>query len=151
MKTAELKALIALQVDLNEFEMFYRDFLLRHLFEEVQLSAFEQEVKDSLGLELAPILEKWYKSDRLASFVVKECKVCAIYHDIFYSFKIFNQGEGDGVIITGDNQAWHIEAGAAVEIMSRKRMRRPDYLFMPLACNLPDVLSLKRDNTITII
>ena len=79
MKTAELKALIALQVDLNEFEMFYRDFLLRHLFEEVQLSAFEQEVKDSLGLELAPILEKWYKSDRLASFVVKECKVCAIY------------------------------------------------------------------------
>lgn len=148
MKTAELKALIALQVDLNEFEMFYRDFLLRHLFEEVQLSAFEQEVKDSLGLELAPILEKWYKSDRLASFVVKECKVCAIYHDIFYSFKIFNQGEGDGVIITGDNQAWHIEAGAAVEIMSRKRMRRPDYLFMPLACNLPDVLSLKRDNTL---
>lgn len=27
-------------------------------------------------------------------------------------------------------------------------MRRPDYLFMPLACNLPDVLSLKRDNTL---
>lgn len=43
MKTAELKALIALQVDLNEFEMFYRDFLLRHLFEEVQLSALNKK------------------------------------------------------------------------------------------------------------
>lgn len=148
LKVAELKALIASRVDFNEFEIFYRDFLFRHLFEGVLLDDFVQEAENNIHLKLMPVLDGWYTSNRLASFVIKD--YYKIYSDAchknLYSFKVFNQGEAEGTIIADDNQVWHISPGEAVEIKAWRHEEpyviKPAYLAMPLSCNLPDILYL---------
>lgn len=150
LKTAELKVLIASRVEMDEFENFYRDFLFRHLFEGVQLGDFMKEAKNRIHLEMESILDEWYTSNRLASFVIKDFYI--IYSDIdhknLYSFKVFNRGEGKGVIMTDDNQTWHILPGESVEIKSWRHEEpfviKPSYLAMPLSMNLPNILNPRK-------
>lgn len=153
LKTAELKSLIASHINFNKFETFYYDFLFRHFHECVQLKTFIKEAQTSIHLQLEPILDKWYKSNHLASFVIKD--YCLFYSNssrrYLYSFKVFNQGEADGIIISNDYQTWLIPVGKAVEIKSWKNDKSNalslNYLSMPLTQNLPDLLYLKTDTS----
>ncbi|MFO3726787.1 golvesin C-terminal-like domain-containing protein [Butyricimonas muris] len=156
-KSEELYMYIMLHVNEIQYRRFYHEFLGDHLFKETTLEEFCQQFYKSFGVRLDSLVESWYNTDKLPLFEIRdvravELKKTSYLPDMLYSFKVFNRGDVPGVIVTSDYQGWVIPPHEGREIKARNRKDAyhnyyaPFYVGMPLAQNLPAMLSLELES-----
>ncbi|HJF70941.1 MAG TPA: hypothetical protein K8V05_09330 [Butyricimonas virosa] len=151
-KSEELCMSIMLNVESHLFLKFHHDFLKKNSFKEVAWEEYCQQFYQSFGLRLDSLAERWYGSNRLPLFDIRDARAIKFGEkntDVVFCFKVFNRGDVSGLIATSDFQVWTIPPHEGRMITARDRGRIWNFYCIeaPLAQNLPASwkLSLETD------
>ena len=106
LKGFELSALVYQHVDMKTWQAFYHDFLIDHLFQDVDARVLYQQVHDNFGFRLDSLIEKWFLTNRIPVFDIRDAYYFILDNEysgrFLHSFKVLNRGELPGILLIND-------------------------------------------------